>query len=128
MGKPGTIGWIDITVDNANELKDFYQSVVGWEMEAVSLGDYDDFNVSPSKQAEAIAGICNKKGFNAGVPSSWMIYINVANLDESIAATKAGGGKIIRPDTSMGAMGRYAIIEDPAGAVCALFEPKNPES
>lgn len=124
MDKTGTIGWIDITVDDASGLKDFYEQVVGWKTEAVSLGDYDDYNVSPPQQGEAIAGICNKRGFNAGVPSSWMIYINVNNLDESLAATEAGGGKIIRPDTSMGSMGRYAIIEDPAGAVCALFEPK----
>lgn len=128
MGKAGTIGWVDLTVDDASELKDFYKAVVGWKMEPVSLGDYDDYNVIPPNQSDAIAGICHKQGFNAGIPSSWMIYINVSNLDESIAATLAGGGKIIRPDTSMGAMGRYAIIEDPAGAVCALFEPKDPES
>jgi predicted enzyme related to lactoylglutathione lyase len=30
---------------------------------------------------------------------------------------------VIRPATGMGANGRFCVIEDPAGAICALYEP-----
>jgi predicted enzyme related to lactoylglutathione lyase len=28
--KPGTIGWMDLTVKDASKLRDFYAQVVGW--------------------------------------------------------------------------------------------------
>ena len=39
----GKIGWIDMTVDDATSVRDFYKSVVGWGHEDVSMGDYADF-------------------------------------------------------------------------------------
>jgi len=52
-----------------------------------------------------------------------MMYINVRDLDHSRTECLSNGGKLITDTKSAGAMGRYCIIEDPAGAVCALFEP-----
>ena len=42
----GRIGWIDISVDDARGLRDFYAKVVGWKPEDVSMGEYDDFNMT----------------------------------------------------------------------------------
>ena len=44
-------------------------------------------------------------------------------IDKSIEECKANSGKIIAGPKNMGNYGRYCVIEDPAGAVCALFEP-----
>jgi uncharacterized protein len=124
MDKPkiGTIGWIDLTVPNADELKDFYASVTGWKPEPVSMGDYNDYNMVA--EGEPRAGVCHKKGENANIPSHWMIYINVADLDKSRTECESRGGKLLTDIRSAGGMGRFCIIEDPAGAVCSLFEPK----
>lgn len=124
MEKPtiGTIGWIDLTVSNADELKDFYASVTGWKPEPVSMGDYNDYSMT--SDGEGRAGICHKRGANANIPSQWMIYINVADLDKSRTECEARGGKLLTDIRSMGEIGRYCFIEDPAGAVCSLFEPQ----
>lgn len=29
--RPGTIGWVDLTVADAESTRDFYRDVVGWE-------------------------------------------------------------------------------------------------
>ncbi len=117
----GTIGWIDLTVPDATAVKDFYTQVTGWKAEPVSLGDYDDYNMTAN--GEPKAGVCHKKGPNSDIPSQWMIYINVRDLDESRAQCKANGGKLLTDVRSAGSMGRYCFIEDPAGAACAIFEP-----
>ncbi|GAB5526841.1 MAG: hypothetical protein Roseis2KO_47130 [Roseivirga sp.] len=117
----GTIGWIDLTVPDATAVKDFYTHVTGWKAEPVSLGDYDDYNMTAN--GEPKAGVCHKKGVNSDIPSQWMIYINVRDLDESRAQCKANGGKLLTDIRSAGSMGRYCFIEDPAGAACAIFEP-----
>ena len=120
---PGQIGWLDLTVPDAVALRDFYQSVAGWTPSPVQMGDYQDFCMIPPGETAPVAGICHARGSNAGLPPVWLVYINVADLDESLRQTLERGGKILRPAISMGAQGRYSIIADPAGAVCALFEP-----
>jgi uncharacterized protein len=115
----GRIGWIDLTVAQADNVRDFYQEVVGWQAEGQSMGDYDDYNMSP-EDGEAIAGICHKQGTNNNIPSVWMIYITVENLDESLSAVKKGGGKVL--DIQVMGDSKMAFIQDPGGAVCALWQ------
>ena len=70
--KTGTIGWTDLTVENADAVRDFYQAVVGWTPGAVSMGDYDDYAMSPQGSEMPVAGICHARGVNAGQPPVWM--------------------------------------------------------
>ncbi len=117
--QPGTIGWIDLTLEDAPRLRDFYCAVVGWSVEGLSMGDYQDFVMKSGD--ESVAGICHSRGENADQPPGWMIYIVVENLGRSVAACEASGGRVRVPARVMGE-GTVAIIEDPAGSVCALFQ------
>jgi len=121
----GSITWIDLTIPNAEEIKDFYNKVVGWKPEPLSMGEYNDFVMNTPETKTATAGICHSLGGNAGLPKQWLIYITVENIDESIQSCIKLGGKIIGELKNYAGMGRYCIIQDPAGAVCALFESKN---
>ncbi len=118
----GSIGWIDLTVPDAEPLRDFYASVTGWKPEPVDMGGYSDFNMTAPASGEPKAGICHARGGNRGIPQAWIIYIVVADLDASVAACRERGGEVVGEPRPMGAMGRYAFIRDPAGAACALFE------
>ncbi len=120
--KAGTIAWVDLTVEDAGKTKDFYQKVVGWESSPVNMGDYDDFAMIVPGTENAAAGICNLRGSNKDIPSQWMIYIIVDNLLDSIEQVNKNGGKVVAGPKNMGSQGRYAVVEDPAGAVCALYE------
>jgi hypothetical protein len=116
----GVISWFDLTVENADEARDFYEKVVGWTSSQVEMGGYSDFNMETPEQ-ETVAGICHARGENADLPAHWMIYINVADLDASVAACERLGGQVISPSRQVGG-GRCAIIRDPAGACAALYQ------
>ena len=118
----GKIGWIDISVDDATGLRDFYASVVGWQPESASMGDYDDFTMTTPHGASPVAGVCHARGSNAELPAQWLIYITVADVDVSAKACTDHFGKLIVAPKSMGDA-RLCIIEDPAGAVAALYQP-----
>jgi len=118
----GKIGWIDITVDNANGLRDFYTKVVGWDTEDVSMGDYADYSMAMPASGEAVSGICHARGSNAELPGGWLIYIIVADVEASAETCKANGGKILVEPRGL-AGGRFCVIEDPSGATCALYQP-----
>lgn len=117
----GGIGWIDLTIPNASEIRDFYKSVAGWQAEGVSMGEYEDFNMKADSEGNPVAGICHARGSNADFPPQWLIYINVDDLSASLQSCKANGGEVAAGPFKMGES-RYAVIRDPAGAVCALFQ------
>ena len=120
--KIGSIGWIDLTVPDTENVRDFYSKVVGWKSENVDMGDYSDYNMTSPETGEPCAGICHKQGVNAALPSVWMAYFIVENMEERIKSVKELGGKVLIEPKSAGGQNLYAVIEDPAGAVCALFE------
>ena len=117
---PGTITWQDLTVANAEVVRDFYAAVVGWTPEPLSMGAYADFVMKADH--EAVAGVCHARGPNADLPPQWLIYITVEDLDHSLAECERLGGSMIAPPRSMGG-GRFCVIRDPAGAVAGLYQP-----
>lgn len=118
----GTIGWMDLTVPDAEKIKDFYKSVTGWKNESFNMGEYDDYVMIPPSSTDGIAGICNARGSNADFPPSWLIYIYVESVDNSIAECRRLGGRIVIEPKAIKGQGKFCVIQDPAGAVCALFE------
>ena len=123
MSNIGKIEWIDLTVDDAEEVREFYQTVTGWKADAFDMGDYNDYNMN-SENGEIAAGICHARGGNASIPSMWIPYISVANLDASLKAVSDKGGELVNGPRSM-PQGKYAIIKDPAGAHCALWQKQD---
>ncbi len=120
---PGTIGWIDLTVRDAEAVRDFYADVVGWTPSPVDMGGYSDFTMMVPGTETPAAGVCHARGTNADLPPHWLIYISVRDLDRSVARCRARGGEILVGPKSMGTYGRYAVIQDPAGAVAAILQP-----
>jgi len=121
----GSIEWRDLTVENAESVSDFYQQVIGWQREAVSMGSYNDFNMNlpqsdGSKSGDTVPGVCHAKGDNAGLPAQWMMYVRVADVEKSVRSVKSLDGKVISGPRSFGG-DTYYVIQDPAGAVLTLF-------
>jgi len=120
--QPGTIAWTDLTVPDADALRDFYAAVTGWESETVSMGEYSDYNMKDD-HGKAVAGICHRRGPNANMPGQWMLYIVVTNLDESMVQCKKRGGDVVDGPRGMGGESRFCVIRDPSGAVAGLYQP-----
>jgi predicted enzyme related to lactoylglutathione lyase len=121
--QPGLVGWVDLTVDNAPEVRDFYRAVIGWEYREVAMDEgYADYSMT-TMEGQDVTGICHARGPNEGLPAQWLVYFTVADLDLAISEVRARGGALLRAPFEMDA-GRYAVIRDPAGAICALFQGK----
>jgi predicted enzyme related to lactoylglutathione lyase len=118
---PGQIGWFDLTVENAETVKDFYHHVVGWSSQPIDMDGYNDHCMVPPGTETPVAGICHARGSNANLPPQWLIYITVADLDASLRQCLALGGQALSPVREAGS-GRFVVIRDPAGAACALYQ------
>lgn len=121
--KPSNIGrieWMDLTVQDASSVRNFYTSVVGWTSSEVEMGHYNDFNINLPDTGDTIAGVCHAKGGNANLPSQWLVYVRVESVAKSAEQCKKMGGKVLEGPRRMGGS-NFCVIEDPAGAVMALL-------
>ncbi|MFN2634599.1 MAG: VOC family protein [Thermoanaerobaculia bacterium] len=62
-------------------------------------------------------------GENAALPPQWVVYITVADLDESLRKCVELGGQIVHGPAAYGGQGRFRVFRDPAGAIAALYPP-----
>lgn len=123
----GSVTWRDLTVDNAEEIKDFYQQVIGWTATPHDMGDYNDFDIHAPETGEVVAGICHARGENANIPPAWLMYIVVADVEVSARMCVELGGQVVDGPRPMGDH-LFCVICDPAGAVAALFSQKPAEA
>ncbi len=120
--KVGSIGWTDLTVDNAEEIRNFYSEVVGWKADPIDMGGYNDFNMTQPASGEAVAGVCHARGGNTGLPTQWIMYVTVEDIESSADRCKQLGGKVLTGPTGSAGKDRTCVIQDPAGAVIALYQ------
>ena len=123
----GTIGWHDLTVNDADaeKVRDFYSKVAGWTATPLSMGGYNDFIMTGAGSPEPVAGVCHARGPNVDLPRQWLMYIIVEDVDRSAEQCVELGGEILTGPRGLSG-GRFCVIRDPAGAVCALYQPAAP--
>lgn len=118
----GTVAWADLTVADSVGIRDFYEDITGWTPKSVDMGGYEDFEMLSPETGASVAGICTARGANADLPAQWLVYFHVADVDLSAERVVELGGKILSGPRELG-VGRFCVIQDPAGAVCALWNP-----
>lgn len=80
------------------------------------MGGYQNFCMVALSSGQSVAGICHTRAGNADLPPVWLMYITVADLDQSMRRCVERGGKIRVAAKSAHGVGRYCVMEDPAGA------------
>ena len=116
----GQVEWLDLTVNDATRVKNFYSKVVGWKSSDVDMGSYSDYSIETPADRNTVAGICHARGQNANIPSQWLVYVRVASVSESAEECKRLGGEVLDGPRRMGGS-HFCIIKDPEGAVMALL-------
>ncbi len=117
----GSIVWTDLTVPRATEVRDFYQAVVGWESTVFKMAEGEDYVMRRPGNRKVVAGICHARGPNEKLPPQWLIYLTVVDLSASLRACRRHGGTVLTKPRQV-FNGRFAVVQDPAGAVAALYE------
>lgn len=120
----GHIGWLDLTIPNADAIRDFYRDVIGWSVEPVEMQDgdeaYADYNML-GEDGQPRAGVCHARGMNTGLPPVWMLYLPVDDMDESLRRVREEGGRVVKEAKGEDGAVMYAVIEDPVGVSFALM-------
>ncbi|MFZ5981236.1 MAG: VOC family protein [Candidatus Zixiibacteriota bacterium] len=119
LPKHGSFCWNELVTRDIGTAKKFYTDLLGWTVREMPMrnGVYTVFKAG-DKDIGGMYAVSPEMG---GVPSHWMGYIAVEDVDA--LAKKAGelGGMVIVPPTDVPEVGRMAVITDPTGAAVALM-------
>ena len=110
--------WTDLSTFDLEATKYFYTKIFGWQYK--SEDDYH-FGYLDSKQVAGLF-VMPDKFQKIGLPSFWMSYISVTDIENVVHHAQQMGGMIeVKPTDFMG-QGRIALIRDPAGAGFTVWE------
>jgi predicted enzyme related to lactoylglutathione lyase len=119
----GSIISADLTIPDADGIRDFYKAVIGWESEDLAMsdedGEYADY-VMKDREGNWVGGVCHKRGSLKDFPPVWLVYINVEDIEESCRKCEELGGKVLHKALAEDGTPFYAVIQDPAGAILAV--------
>lgn len=122
--KPGTFCWVELGTTDGEAAKKFYTQLFDWEFDDHDMGPGGVYTIlkQNGKDVGALYTMPEEMTAN-GVPPHWMSYISVANADEAAAKAKSLGGTLMKEPFDVFTMGRMAVIQDPTGAMFALWQP-----
>lgn len=109
---------IEIPYDDEERAKAFYSTVFGWKLSA--MDGYEGYYTYDSGPGDLGGGLGKR---NVTAPATIRNYVDVDDLDATLATVAASGGTVKEPKTDMG-FGWYAVFDDPEGNELALYQPK----
>lgn len=123
---PGRFCWADLGTTDTAAAKRFYTGLFGWTFEDRPMGDGMYYTML-LLQGKSVAALYQQdpQQQSMGIPPNWLSYISVESADASAERTRALGGTVLMDPFDVLEVGRMAMIQDPTGAVVALWEPRS---
>ena len=115
----GAFSWNELMTSDPGAAKEFYQKLLGWEMEDMNLENMPYTVVKAD--GNDIGGIMSIPPEASGAPPHWGAYITVDNVDETAQSAVGLGGQIMMDPRDIPGVGRFAVIQDPQGAIISLI-------
>ncbi|HUS97309.1 MAG TPA: VOC family protein [Hyphomicrobiaceae bacterium] len=118
----GLFFWNELLTSDIEKAKAFYAATLGWDYDEMENPDGAYFVALVND--EPVGGLSSMPAYMPdGTPPHWMSYVEVDDLDKSLAGIARAGGKVMRPPFEVPEVGRMAIIADPTGAIMAWITP-----
>ena len=120
---PGTFCWAELATTDSDAAKKFYTELFGWTFEDSPVGPDMVYTMLrlDGKDVGALYKMTNEMS-QQGVPPNWLSYVSVKSADESAEKTKANGATLLKEPFDVFTVGRMSIVQDPTGAVFALWQ------
>jgi uncharacterized protein len=121
--KPGTFCWVELGTSNSEAAKSFYTELLGWDFIDVPMGPEGVYTMLKLGDKD-VAGLYQLMPdmVAQGTPPHWLSYVSVASADETAAKAKEAGATLLKEPLDVSTIGRMAVIQDPTGAVFALWQ------
>jgi predicted enzyme related to lactoylglutathione lyase len=121
---PNSFCWNELATTDTAKAGDFYTGLFGWGKNVQQMGPmtYTSF-----MNGDRPAGGMYKPTPEMGdIPPNWLVYFAVDDADAKLKKANELGAKTIVPPTDIPDTGRFAVVQDPQGAVFGIIKLENP--
>jgi predicted enzyme related to lactoylglutathione lyase len=101
------------------KLADFYRNVFGWQVEQMPGVNYWRVHTGSDEPKALHGGLTYR-----AIPdlNGWMLFVNAASLDDTVALVQKPGGAIVRPKTALPKTAWVTIVADPAKNIFGVWQ------
>jgi predicted enzyme related to lactoylglutathione lyase len=117
----GDWAWHELMTSDTAASEKFYAKILGWKSRKMSMGDGPPYTVFTQGGKDHGGMMKIDPTCMPGVPPHWLIYIAVTDVDRTASAAAKSGGSVLVPPSDIPGIGRFAIINDPAGATFGIY-------
>ena len=114
----GYFVWNELATTDTAAARKFYSHLFGWEFKKEELGEMEYYT---ARLGERMIGGLMPIAPREEIPSHWLSYVNVDDVDSRTEMAVRLGGKQIVPPRDIPKTGRFSVIRDPQGAYIAPF-------
>jgi uncharacterized protein len=117
----GRFVWHQLMTRDAPRARSFYSKVAGWKTEPWAHNE--NFTVCSAKVGPVAGIMVMPADAPADAPAMWVSYIGTDDVDGTVEEARKLGARVIKSPTDEQGAGRYAVLQDPQGAVFAVLKP-----
>ncbi len=121
----GTFCWNELMTHDVGKAEKFYGDLIGWQFDKQSMGQ--EYAVLKAGDTQVAGMMAMPAEVPDQVPSHWMAYITVDDVDAVAAKVPELGGTIIKEATDIPKVGRFIVVADPTGAAVGMITLAPPE-
>lgn len=113
----GSVIWFEVMGENGDALREFYGELFGWTFDL--SGDFPGYGMVKAGSDGIPGGV----GQTPEGPGWLTFYVEVEDIDASIAQATARGGKVLMPPMELPDTW-VAVVSDPEGRPLGLSSAK----
>jgi len=121
--KPGSLCWVELGTTDGEAAKKFYTELFGWDSTDSPIGPGEVYTILKldGKDVGALFKMPDAMT-SQGIPPNWLSYVSVTNVNETAQKAKDAGATLMKEPFDVMTVGRMAVVQDPTGAVFALWQ------
>ncbi|MCB9542979.1 MAG: VOC family protein [Myxococcales bacterium] len=108
----------DLMAGDGEAAEAFYSALFGWSIEEQAMGGFTMRTIRCA--GETLGAIVPLDA--AVMPSHWMTYVAVDDIEAAGERAVAAGGAVCVPPTMIPGLGRFGVFEDPCGGYFSPVE------
>ena len=124
---PARYCWHDLMTNDRDRARDFYVALFGWEVREMDMGPEVGAYPMVFAGEVGVGGIVQTRP-GEEVPSHWLGYVAVPDIDALCPRLPSLGGSVVFGPADIPDVGRFAVIADPSGAHVAPITLSNPDA
>jgi uncharacterized protein len=112
--------WNELHTPDPNKALTFYEKTIGYSCRSMDMGPAGMYYVLVSRDGVDRGGVTS----HLSRAPHWLQYVAVQDTNAIMAQARQLGAMIVQDAMDIPGVGRFGVLQDPAGAMLAVMQPR----